>query len=116
MTGSEIINRAWDMVGDVDTSIAMKRYKIADMVNYLNDGIRDLFSRRPELLLSSEGTRNTFTALTTSTYTTSVLTISDSYLEPLAHFIAARIFETDSDDANNKTMIENHRNQYIRNT
>jgi hypothetical protein len=116
MTGDAVIARAWDMVGDIDTSIEMKRYKLVDMVNYLNDGIHDLIARRPELLLSSVGVRSTFTDITTVTYATSLLPVSESYREPLAHYIASRIFEVDSDDASNKAMIENHRSQYLRNT
>jgi len=116
MTGEDIILRAWDMVGDVDTSIQMKRYKLADMVMYLNDGLRDLFSRRPFLLLSATGTVNTFTELTVLTYNTSLLTITESYREPLAHYIASRIYESDSDDDRNDAMLKRHKDLYQSNS
>lgn len=116
MTGDTVINRAWDMVGDVDTSIQMKRYKLADMVGYLNDAIQNLLSRRPELLLTTSGTLNTFTEITTATYNTATLPVDETYREFLAHYIASRIFESDSDDENNITMHEHHMGIYLKNT
>jgi hypothetical protein len=113
MTGADVVNRAWAMVGDVG---GVKRNSAADMVVFLNDGVRDLITRRPFFTLESDGTVATgYTDLTDGNYAASTLPFSDEWLrEPLAHYIAFRIFEIDAEDENNLAMSRAHFAQYLR--
>lgn len=113
MTGSDVINRAYDMVGDVGAS---KRNAVADMVSYLNDGIRDLLARRPYLALNDDGTLDAaYTDLTTVNYAASSLPFDDEVLRSaLAHYIAYRVFSLDAEDEANGGQAANHFAQYQR--
>ena len=115
MTSQEIIDRARSMVGDIG---ATKRNSDADMIVFLNDGIRDLLSRRPYLSLNTDATLDsTFTDIAVGDIADDITAITgDEYREPLAHYIAYRIFEIDAEDEANMNQSRSHQAQYIRNT
>jgi hypothetical protein len=113
MTGQDVTNRAYDMVGDVGVT---KRNAIADVVGYLNDGVRDLLSRRPHIRLNADGTQDSaYTDLTIGNYNSTDLPFDDEYLrEALAHYVAYRIFEIDAEDEANDNSANRHLAQYMR--
>jgi hypothetical protein len=115
MTSQEVIDRAYSMVADTGGT---KRNSTADMIGFLNDGIRDLLARRPELSLNADGTVDAaFTDILVADIADAITAISDDqYREQLAHYIAYRIFEIDAEDENNARMSQTHYQLYIRNT
>lgn len=113
MTGADVVDRAYQMVSDVGGT---KRNSVADMVGFLNDGIRDLLARRPYFLVNSAGAIVTaFTDLTTDNYEASTLPFNDDWIrEPLAHYIAHRVFELDAEDEFNAGQSALHLTKYMR--
>ena len=97
------------MAGD----IGFVRNPIADMVGYLNDGLRDLMDRRPYLLLDEAGSHTAnFQDITTSNFNSEALPVGEEYREGLAHYIASRIFEIDQNDEHNVLQARHHFKQY----
>jgi hypothetical protein len=110
MTGSVIIDRAWQMLDDVG---AHRRNPLAAMVAHLNDGLQDVIARRPYTLLQDDGTNATFIELTTSTYASQALPVGEAFREPLAHYVAARVFELDAADRHNAQLAQSHMQTYM---
>jgi hypothetical protein len=114
MTGQNVIDRAHGMVGDVGIT---KRNAVSDMVTFLNDGVRDLLARRPYLRLNADGTQDAaFTEVTASTLSNALPLDDENLREPLAHYIAYRIFEIDAEDEFNLKQSQTHYAHYIRTT
>lgn len=110
MTGNDVLIRAWAMVNDNGDS---KRTPIAQMALLLNDGIRDVLSRRPYLNLLADGSlTGAFADLTASTVIGAVLPLEDSSREALAHYVAARVYEMDASDEHNARQAQYHRATY----
>ena len=116
MTGKEIIDVAWRMVNDLSIDDSKKRYPLAVMTDFLNDGLQDLYARRPMHLLDTDGTLLTFTELTTATVLTTVLAIDDSMREPMAHYLAYRTFAEDSGDDSNAQLAQMQFGLYLAKT
>lgn len=116
MTGKNIIDVAWRMINDLRTDDSKKRYPLAVMTDYLNDGLQDLYARRPMHLLAADGSLNTFTELTTTTVLSTVLDIDDTYREPMAHYLAYRTFAEDSGDDNNAQLAQQQFALYLQTT
>ena len=112
MTGEQIIYRAWDMVGDIGSP---KRNSITNMTLYLNDGIRDLISRRPHFALTADGQRSILDDLESGSISDE-LSLEPWLKEPLAHYIAFRVFEIDAEDEFNMNQSKQHYAQYLRTT
>ena len=112
MTAEQIINRAYEMVGDVGNP---KRNNVTDMTTFLNDAIRDLLARRPIHSLKSDGTRFTFEELESGS-NADPLPLEDWLKEPLAHFVASRVFEIDAEDEFNMSQATQHLAKYLRAT
>lgn len=113
MTGQDIITVAWRIINDQALDDSKKRYPLAVMTNFLNDGLQDLYSRRPMHLLAADGTLTTFTELDTTTVLTTVLDIDDTMREPVAHYLAYRTFAEDSGDDNNNALAQQHLGLYL---
>ena len=113
MTAEDVIKRAWDMVGDVGIN---KRNRLITMIDYVNDAIRDLRARRPQLTLSNVGINIPYDDLILADYCSTNLSISDDYRESLAHYVAYRIFELDESDENNRSSSQMHFKQYLQRT
>lgn len=114
MTGQNVIDRAYDMVGDVGSN---KRNSASEMANFLNDGVRDLIARRPHLRLQDDGTHAVaFTDLHAANLSTSLPFADEWIREGLAHYIAARVFLIDAEDENNLRQSAQHMAQYQRTT
>jgi hypothetical protein len=110
MTGQEVIDRAWSMVQDTEST---KRNPVAVMVGFLNDGIEDVLSRRPALRLADDGSVATFSRLISATVASADLPVGYAYLEPLAHYLAHRVFELDADDEHNAGLSASHFRRYM---
>lgn len=114
MTGADVVNRAYEMVGDVGGT---KRNTTAEIVVFLNDAVRDLIARRPYMRLNTDATLDDdYTDLTAANYAASTLPFEDWVREPLAHYIAHRIFQLDAEDEANLRQSVNHQAQYMRMT
>jgi len=114
MTGQNVIDRAYDMVGDVGIN---KRNSASEMANFLNDGVRDLIARRPYLRLQDDGTQAAaYTDLHAGNLSASLPFSEEWIREALAHYIAARIFLIDAEDENNLRQSQQHMAQYQRRT
>ena len=109
-TANTIIARAWEMLSDIGSH---KRNVLSTMVAHLNDGIHDLLARRPYLLLQADGTRTTFTDLTTTTHESQELPFGVDLHEGMAHYITSRVFEIDSSDEHNASLAVYHNNKYV---
>jgi len=116
MTGQDIIDVAWRIINDLRGDDSNKRYPLADMVDYLNDGMQDLYGRRPMHLLGADGSLGTYTELNTTTVSTTTLDISDTYREPMAHYLAYRTFAEDSGDDSNAGLAQQHFSLYLATT
>lgn len=116
MTGKDIIDVAWRMINDLRVDDSKKRYPLAVMTIYLNDGLQDLYGRRPMHLLAADGTLNTFTELDVATVLTTDLDIDDTYREPMAHYLAYRTFAEDSGDDNNAQLAQQQYALYLQST
>lgn len=113
MTGQNVIDRAWEMFQDTETT---KRNPVATMVPMLNDGLRDLLARRPRLRLDSDGSLATLAEVTTVTVDTDTLPVGDEYREALAHYLAHRVFLLDAEDEHNAGLAAWHLKQYTETT
>ena len=113
MTGQDIITVAWRMINDERVDDVNKRYPLAVMTAFLNDGLQDLYGRRPLHLLAADGSLNTFTELTTTTVGTTALAIDETYRETMAHYLAYRTFAEDSGDDNNAALAQQHFALYL---
>ncbi len=116
MTGQDIITVAWRIINDTRTDDSKKRYPLTIMVDFLNDGLQELYSRRPLHLLDADGTLLTFTELNTTTVGTTSLAIGDTMREPMAHYLAYRTFQEDSGDDNNTALAQQFYALYLKDT
>ena len=113
MTGQDIITVAWRIINDLRTDDAKKRYPLAVMTDFLNDGLQDLYSRRPVWLIDTDGSLLTFTELNTTTVLSTVLAIPDTMREPVAHYLAYRTFMEDSGDDSNSQLAQSQYALYL---
>lgn len=110
MTGNDVLTRAWAMVNDTGS---VKRNSLIQMTTFLNDGIRDVLSRRPYLNLLADGTlTGAFEDLSAQAVTAATLPLEDSCREALAHYVAARVYEMDASDEHNARQAQYHRATY----
>ena len=86
---------------------------LTTLIALVNAGVQDLLARRPSLLLLSDGTRTTFTELTSGTYASQALPVDESYREGLAHYVAARVFELGPQDEQSAALAVAHRQLYL---
>jgi hypothetical protein len=86
------------------------------LVALVNAAIQDLIARRPNILLLTDGTRTTFTELTTGTYASQTLPVDETYREGLAHYVAARVYELGPQDEKATVMAKLHRQLYLAQT
>ena len=113
MTGKDVVDRAYTMVAD---TVQPRRNSAGDMASFLNDGVRDLLSRRPYLRLNDDGTHKPEYVDLTANNLTEEIPFEDWLREPLAHYIAYRIFEIDAEDEANMSQAQIHAQLYNRNT
>lgn len=113
MNGKDVVDRAYDMVAD---SVQPRRNPASAMAGYLNDGARDLLARRPYLRLNDDGTQKAAYVDLTANNLTEEIPFDDWLREPLAHYIAYRVFEIDAEDEANTRQSQSHFAQYIRAT
>jgi len=117
MTGQDIINVAWSWINDRMIDDSKKRYPIAVMVPLLNDGLQDLYARRPYHFLEADGSLGTFTELTTTTVSTTVLNIDESMRVPMANYLCFRTYSEDSGEDNDLAVLaKEHYSLYINRT
>ena len=85
---------------------------LTSLIACVNAAVQDVLARRPDLLLQSDGTLDTFTELTTGTYDSQSLPVDERYREGLAHYVAARIYELGPEDEGNMSRAARHRQLY----
>jgi hypothetical protein len=112
MNAQDIVNLAWDMLSDKRET---KRNEIADMINYLNVALEDLYRRRPFLLFTDAGAMGTFTRVTAATLATA-MTLDEQYLKPLADHVVAQVLMLDSGDETNAAIAGARQQSYRTNT
>jgi hypothetical protein len=108
MTAAEVITLSRDWLKD---TIATYRWSDATLLGYLNDTIRDVFRRRPDLRLATDGTLNA--AFTNMTATSDTAPLGYDFKEILAHGVTYRGYQRDSADTENANLASLHFQQYV---
>ncbi len=113
MTGDKVIDSSWIMLNEIATEDKHRRYKLASMVDHLNDAIQKVLVDRPDFRIDTDGTAlAAFTELTTSTYTSQALPFDEEYRRAVAHLVASIAFQQDSSDVQNRQLSADHRSLY----
>lgn len=107
MLASDVITRARYIVQDESST----RWNDTVMLALLNDGQNDVWQRRADLRHDANGdyVSGGFTA---ATATGDTLDVDGKMRSALAHYVAARCFEMDGDDQENRTRANDELGKY----
>ena len=100
-----------------DETVASYRWTNQELLDYLNDGIRDLRSRRPDLIIGSDLEITSFASLPLGgggALPTTVIYIDDLMRNALASYISFRALSRDTEDEGNVKRAADFLNQYTR--
>jgi hypothetical protein len=100
ITAQQVLDKARDMMGDVGGSGG---FRLEDPIGlqYVIDAYQDIWERR-HLSLQNDGTDAVIGVLAALT---DVLTnVEDRYLQALAHYVAHRAYQHDTDDQQSATL------------
>ena len=95
----------------ISDSVATYRNSDVKLFLYADDGQKRILTKHPEAAYSDDDSSISTTGpdeLTALTATGDSLEIRDSFAPALAHFIAARVFEEDSEDIANRELAGYH--------
>lgn len=108
MTGQEIVNRVRAMIDD-DGATETQRFKDAEAVMWVNDGVAAIFAGRTDAQYAADGTLITVTEIGALNGTVSLL---QAWREALAHYVAARAFQRRSGEADNVNRMTMHKTAF----
>lgn len=112
LTIGDVLTGVRDYISD---TVVTYRNSDVKLFRYGDDGQRKILKRRPSAAYSDDDTSISTTGpdeLTAFTATGDALEIRDAYSPALEHFIAARVFEEDSEDIANQRLAEYHNRKY----
>ena len=109
MTGTEIITQARILVNDVDKSTWTDEG--GKFLACLNEGIRRIFSERPESRLLADGTLRNFTALSDAANT---IPLDELYYLPLVEYLQYRFYDADAGDTRDKSRAGEHLSNFLK--
>jgi hypothetical protein len=104
MLASDVIDRARDMLAD---NTGTPRWTDAQLLELLNDGQQEVWSRRNDVRWSSAGVYQSG-GVTAATATSDALDIDVRFRAALANYISYRAFEFDADDQANQSRSSRH--------
>lgn len=96
MTGQDVIDEARRYLND--STAEGYRFEPADVLNWLNQARQELYKRRPDIWLATDGSMTALTDLTTVTLDTTTLTEGLDQQGRLAYWIAYKASLGDSAD------------------
>lgn len=108
ITAQQILDKARDIMADVGGSGG---FRLDDVIGltYVSDAVQDIWTRR-DIALQANGTRLGIPPLATLA---AILTgFEDRFLEPLAHFVAARAYQHDTDDQQSAALASRNMGIY----
>lgn len=106
MTGTDVIDRVRLIVNDPNDT----RWTDANMIVFINDGVRLITDILPETLLTAPYTLGTLTAITLVGDT---ISISDRYRESLVDYVCSRCFEMEGQNRKDQRRAREHYQQFL---
>ncbi len=115
MTASDVINPARRLLNDETETYRWPNSTLCD--DYLNEGRRRIWARRPDIRLGSDQTLATFSDLectgeSSETLPTDEMTLSLEWRDALIDFVLSRALEEDSEDTMNLNRAKLHRDRF----
>jgi hypothetical protein len=106
MTAANLFLRVRDQIGD---AVATYRHSDTKLLRYCNDGVRAIIARCITAAYTATGFNQTPTELAA---TSESVPLSDWWLDPLMHYICARVLTEDSEDSADKNLAAMHQQQF----